>query len=951
MNRTLIALAFLASLAIADEPVARRPEWTASRVSGSPEPAPPYTVARAYTALKFDRLTGLERIPGTDRLLAVPLVEAIASFPDREDVAAADVFFDIRKAIPKHRRTYGVAFHPKYPQTPYVYICYVLGEGDPAGTKVSRFTVKPGAVPQVDPSSEKVLIAWLSGGHNGGCLRFGPDGLLYISTGDGANPSPPDPLQTGQDISDLLAAILRIDVDRTQGDLAYAVPADNPFVKTPGARPEIWAFGLRNPWKMEFDPACGDLWVGDVGWEMWEMVYRIERGGNYGWSAVEGRQAVKPEATRGPGTILPPTVDHPHREARSVTGGRVYHGKALADLAGEYVYGDYVTGKIWGLKAPGGKVQRHRHLADSPLDIIDFAFDSKDELLVCSHAGTIHRLVPNPQFGRPTTFPRTLSATGLFANTREQAPATGVFAYQVNAEPWADGETSQRWIAVPGTERLAIETGNNLQLGIVRGEFVFPAGTVIAKTLALPQAGSSRKLETQLLHRDGDTWRAYTYLWNDEQTDAELAPLEGADRVFTRPGADGKPQRYTRHFSARAECLVCHTTRAGSILGFTEPQLKRVAGPHELDRLTGAGLLTKSAGTRPAMPSPLDAGAALDARARSYLHVNCAHCHRQGGGGTAAFELQYELPPARLKLVGHKPAQGTFGIADAKVVAPGDPYSSVLYFRVAKLGRGRMPHMGSSAVDAAGVKLLHDWIASLPAAGPPDPSARELDTLLSAPDAAAPAIDRLLGSVPGTLRLLRALDDNRLPAASTKLAFDKGTAHGEPFVRDLFERFVPEEQRLQRLGPTVRPELILSLKGDPARGRAMFVEGKTAGCRTCHKVSGDGGEAGPDLTLVGRKLDRAAVLENLLEPSKIIEPKYVVHLARTHDGVLHSGIVASRSDKQVVLIDVQGKRITLAVEEIDAILPQHKSLMPEQLLKDLTAQQAADLVDFLAGLK
>src|SRR5262249_8466711 len=123
-----------------------------------------------------------------------------------------------------------------------------------------------------------------------------------------------------------------------------------PFVKTPGARPEIWAYGFRNPWRMSFDRLAGDLWVGDVGWELWEMVYRVQRGGNYGWSVMEGRQAVRPNSRRGPTPILPPSLDFPHTEAASITGGYVYRGKRLKDLVGAYICGDWVTRKLWGTR-------------------------------------------------------------------------------------------------------------------------------------------------------------------------------------------------------------------------------------------------------------------------------------------------------------------------------------------------------------------------------------------------------------------------------------------------------------------------------------------------------------------------------------------------------------------------------------------------------------------------
>lgn len=185
----------------------------------------------------------------------------------------------------------------------------------------------------------------MEGGHNGACLEFGPDGFLYVSAGDGEAPNPPDPRDAGQDVSNILSTVLRIDVMPHGNDPLYKVPADNPFVALTNARPEIWAYGFRNPWKMTFAPD-GELWLGDVGWELDEMVYRIRKGGNYGWSIMEGPQPVRPNARRGPTEILPAAIALPHTDAASVTGGYVYRGQRFPDLVGTYIFGDYETRRI-----------------------------------------------------------------------------------------------------------------------------------------------------------------------------------------------------------------------------------------------------------------------------------------------------------------------------------------------------------------------------------------------------------------------------------------------------------------------------------------------------------------------------------------------------------------------------------------------------------------------------
>src|SRR5207253_290238 len=214
----------------------------------------------------------------------------------------------------------------------------------------------------------------------------------------------------------------------------YAIPADNPFVNISGARPEVWAYGLRNPWKMSFDRATGDLWLGEVGQDLWEMVYLIKRGGNYGWSVMEGNHVYNPKLKPGgPSPITPPVVEHGHHEARSLTGGFVYRGSRLTELRGAYIYADYETGKIWAMRHDGKQVTEHRELMQTPLHIAAFGEDNGGELYLVAYEGLIDRLVPAPKIEQPHEFPRKLSETGLFASTKDHRPAPGLIPYDVNA--------------------------------------------------------------------------------------------------------------------------------------------------------------------------------------------------------------------------------------------------------------------------------------------------------------------------------------------------------------------------------------------------------------------------------------------------------------------------------------------------------------------------------------
>jgi putative heme-binding domain-containing protein len=1049
-NRVIfLAVGLLPGIGLQDSKAAERPygipkrvPWTTSRITGSPDPPPPYRVERAFPKLTFKNPLLMARAPGIDRLFVGEQVGKLYSFPNDPNSAKADLFLDLTTEIHSWDKAgkvqgidavRGLAFHPQFAKNRYCYVCYTLaGKGGaslPEGSRVSRFRVREGDPPHIDPASEKVLITWLQGGHNGGCVDFGPDGYLYITTGDGSDPNPPDGLETGQNLDDLLSCILRIDVDHEGKGKPYTVPAGNPFVRMAGARPEIWAYGFRNPWKMSFDRKTGELWVGDVGWELWEMVYRVQRGGNYGWSVMEGRQPVRPNAKRGPTPILPPNLDFPHTEGASVTGGFVYRGKRLPELAGCYICGDWVTGRVWATKFDDGKVVTHREIARCPLHIVSFGEDHDGELYFLSYDennGAIHQLAKNDvSGGQSAKFPRRLSETGLFSPVQEQQPAPGVIPFSVRAAQWIDGATAERFVAMPGTTSI---TMYDRPIPVPNGGFYvsplfFPKDAVLAKTLSLvTQRGipaSRRRMETQVLHFDGATWQGYSYRWNDAQTDADLVPAGGADQTVSvvDPAAPGGKRRQNWHFPGRAECVQCHNPWSFFALAFNAAQLDRTHDyggvvDNQLRALTHAGIISPQ--KAPDTDEPLDApafqlvdpydrAADLNDRARSYLFINCCHCHQFGAGGTAVIDFRQDRTLERTLALEARPSQGTFDIPGAQILAPGDPYKSILYYRMAKLGRGRMPHIGSELVDEHGVRLIHDWIAQLPprkeeralidrlialdetaarqreqaerprqvrlaaeenarAAGrdaPTEEDRRKAEAAVQAREAAAPAgraaeradvIRRLMASADTALLLADTLGRSRLSAAVREQVLAAATNHPQDQVRDLFERFLPDEKRVRRLGPTIRPEALLGLKGDAGRGRELFFK-STSLCVNCHKVGSTGGAVGPDLSQIGKKLSKAQILESILEPSKVIDPPYVAYLLETTDGRAFTGVLASKDAREVVLRDAEAKEIRIAVARVAALIPQKKSLMPEQLLRDLTAEQAADVLEFLASLK
>ena len=945
-----------------------RSPWTTSRVIGSPEPPLPYTSERAFPALKFDRCLDITHAPGTDRLFVAEQAGKIYSFTTNGDVEEAELCVDLKR-IAGVENVYAITFHPNFKENRYCYVCYVKASGLDDGTHVARFSVTDSNPPLIDLASEKTIITWLSGGHNGCCLKFGPDGFLYISTGDGEGPNPPDIRKTGQDVTDLLSSLLRIDVDHADGDNNYRIPADNPFVGQTNVRPEIWAYGFRNPWRMSFDKKTGDLWVGDVGWELWELMDRVERGGNYGWAVMEGLQPTNPEWPRGPTPILPPTIEHPHSESSSITDGLTYYGSRLPELHGFHLYADYDTGKFWAFRYENDQVIDHREIADTTHRVVGFGEDAQGEMYFLDHtSGTVHRLIPNRETDERSNFPTKLSESGLFDSVSDQTPAPGVVPYSINAELWQDHATAIRFVAVP--DALTIQPN--------RDRWRFPKNSVLVKTLSLemehgnPQTG--RKIETQILHFDGQEWNPYTYEWNEEQTDAHLLDASGKERSIdvVDKNALGGIRSQAWRFAGRAECQRCHNPWSGPPLAFNAPQLHKSLTNHigeasqsQLATFAQIRLLAKPVDEKqaPRIANPQDLDADISSRARAYLHANCAHCHRQHAGSSVLSKMPFDLPIENTDMVGVRPSQGTFGIHNAQVISPRDPYRSILYYRMSKIGGGRMPHIGSTEVDRKGIELIHDWIAQMPGdvESESDPIATEirhqqrdrLKRLEASVDEkqAVAFIESLLATTSGAMVLQRAVDQDRLSASTTSLVIARSMLVTNVSVRDLFERFLPAEKRVRRLGNVIMPREILARTGDVDRGKQLFFDTAGVQCKNCHKIQDRGFELGPDLSHIGKKLTRANLLESILEPSKLIDPIYVTYLVETTDGLVHTGVLAQKSAKEIVLKDVQNKEIRIPASNVEHLVPQQKSLMPELLLRDMTAQQVADLLAYLVELK
>jgi glucose/arabinose dehydrogenase len=375
----------------------------ASSVSATPalqerSPANPFDPAQFTVDLELvaDGLTMPVQVvdpgDGSGRLFVVEKTGTIRII--RDGAGAVDPFLDISDRVSdgSEQGLLGLVFHPKYAENGRFFIDYTDRGGD---TRIVRYRVDPTSPDRADDGSAETILSVDQPypNHNGGQLLFGPDGYLYIGLGDGGGGG--DPNGNAQNLGTLLGAILRIDVDRQENGLPYAIPPDNPFVGQAGARPEIWAYGLRNPWRFSFDRATGDLWIGDVGQGDYEEV-DLEPAGNpggvnYGWPILEGSTCYATDTCDRQGLTLP-IVSYSHDFGCSVVGGYVYRGDDLPALRGVYLYADYCTGLLWGLGRDATGAWIHSDPIPTDLNVSSFGDDATGELYVVELGGRVFRM-------------------------------------------------------------------------------------------------------------------------------------------------------------------------------------------------------------------------------------------------------------------------------------------------------------------------------------------------------------------------------------------------------------------------------------------------------------------------------------------------------------------------------------------------------------------------------
>lgn len=651
----------------------------------------------AFPSLRLERPLWLTHAPGDPQhLYVVQQGGQVLRFEHRPDVETAEVFADFSSRIRQRHNEeglLGLAFDPGYAENRLVYAVY--SASNPRRTQLSRFAAPLGK--RVDLASEVEILGVEQpyGNHNGGMVAFGPDGHLYLGLGDGGAAG--DPHRHGQDLQTLLGTIVRIAVGPEIE--TYAVPSDNPFVDVAGARPEIWAYGLRNPWRFSFDRQTGALWCGDVGQDEIEEIDRIERGGNYGWNHREGTRPFSRRRAEGP--FIDPVAEYGHDQGQSVTGGFVYRGTALADYRGSYLYGDFVTGHVWALQADGNEVRAHARVANVP-GLASFGEDAQGEVYALSFEGRILRFQSRKAGGTPRTFPTQLSRTGLFTDLVSLTPNPALVPYAVTVPFWSDGADKRRWVFVPPGEVVEYDP---------TGPWSFPVGTIAVKHFEWT-GDAPRRLETRVMIHEREGWAGYTYRWNDAQTEADLvtAPATGE-----HPGPGGTTRRW--RYPAGSDCLRCHTPGYGQALGLRTRQLAGTEpGRALITTLVERGQLQPEPGpavASAAHPRLDDDAAPIGLRARAYLDVNCAPCHHPGGPAPGGLDLRVDTALADAAIVAVVPDSG-LGIEGERRIVPGHPDRSSIWVRTGRRGqRAQMPPLASLRSDDRGRALLARWIEDM----------------------------------------------------------------------------------------------------------------------------------------------------------------------------------------------------------------------------------------------
>ena len=689
-------------------------------------------------------ITRLRQVPGTDRYITVDkwgqvfLLDADLSRPN--PVRMMNLYSQV--AWEGDGGLLGLAFHPEFnnAQSPHfreIFLHYTFKHTNapPYYNRLSRFRFNDDLT-EIPRSSEEVVFQQVDQeiNHQGGDIFFGPEGFLYVPLGDEGNFFS---TQSTQRINDrLFSGMLRIDVDFDHSrshairrfprpsDLPagypgninnYLIPDDNPWLDESGSvLEEFYALGFRSPHSVFYDSLTGHIWVADVGSAHREEISIIGKASNGQWPYMEGSIPQPQFAEFRPDQVIgeevTPVHDYGRDQGKAIIGGFIYRGDRYPELNEKYLFGDWVSGTVWALDPQDNHAVSviFRGLTE----VTDFFLFRDGSIGAVDLAGNIFRLQRN-QAVEP--IPSSLAALGAFDDLEKLTPAGGITPYQVNAPLWSDGAAKKRWIMLPEGATITYRA---------HGAWDFPTGTVFIKHFDIQVSEDSvKKNETRffVIGEQNDTY-GITYKWNETDTDATLIGLsETVSDTFTVQEAL-KWEEQVWDYPTRGECLRCHNSNAGSVLGVKTSQLNRevtvdgvVAGKNQLIWWDELGYFDEFEWTdsTPMLYDIADSSASMELRVRSYLDANCAHCHN-GSMGFTAFDARFETPLQDQGLV-NAPVLSSNSVPGNVIINPGDIESSELWVRDSSLTDNQMPPLARNKLDEAYLKVLKAWINEMTA--------------------------------------------------------------------------------------------------------------------------------------------------------------------------------------------------------------------------------------------
>ena len=750
-----------------------------------------YIAENALGSLTFTNPMCTANAPGeTDRLFVAERGGTVQAVSSLDTTPTKSLYFNLssllqtgetlRNESNSENGLLSLVFHPDYATNGTFFAYFSIQEGSQLYQRLHQISVTDPSSNTATIFSSKPLLTIKDrqSNHNGGDLHFGADGFLYLSLGDegGGGDSRNNARFINHDVAaqrtGFWGQMLRLAVEvnpktqpgvfpagsiepnpHTQSSTEfpsalhgnYRVPADNPFIgytlwhsitiDPATVRTEIYATGLRNPFRWSFDSPTGRMFIGDVGQNAYEEISLVSKGDDLGWSWREGMHPyvsppapTTPPAAPNPGD--PPGTGFSPREpiyeydrssngtvndsvvyGTTVTGGMVYRGNTLTELYGAYIFAEYANGFIVALREETNGTWTGTRLATDDR-IVDFGTDPRDnELIFCDlFDGQVKRLIRTSTSGAPP--PTLLSQTGVFANLATLTPNAGVVDYEPNVAFWSDHAIKSSWFAVKNlSDTIGFSENGNWNL---------PTGMVwikhfdIETTRGVP--ATRRKLETRILVKTATDSYGLSYQWREDQSDADLVPENGVSALIP----SSSPAQ-TWRFPARAECRVCHTNIAGSALGFNTRQRNRThpygsQTPNQIDALKDAGYLTPgsapaSTNALPALAPASDTTSSLEWRVRSYLDVNCAQCHQPGGAAIGNWDARSIIPTDSASLINGLLVNSGGDPANRWCV-PGDTGHSMVLKRISGTSGQRMPPLGTTERDLASEELIADWINS-----------------------------------------------------------------------------------------------------------------------------------------------------------------------------------------------------------------------------------------------